>query len=131
VLRAIREEEDFARAFGKMCLRFKIQAFALSAALAALAGSLFAHYVSYIDPSSFTVLESILVISMVIVVEPGAARTACRRPCSCCAAELLRFVDYQTQQQQSASDHLWHAAGSDDYVLSSRHSWEVRPRKVM
>jgi branched-chain amino acid transport system permease protein len=42
---------------GKNTLRFKVTAFAVSAVLAALAGSLYAHYVTYIDPTSFTVME--------------------------------------------------------------------------
>jgi branched-chain amino acid transport system permease protein len=35
--------------------------------MAALAGTLYAHYITYIDPTSFTTTESILVISMVII----------------------------------------------------------------
>jgi branched-chain amino acid transport system permease protein len=67
VLRAIREDEVFAQAMGKNTLSFKVKAFAVSAALAASAGSLYAHFITYVDPSSFTVMESILVISMVII----------------------------------------------------------------
>lgn len=66
VLRAIREDEVFAKSMGKSTLRVKVTAFAVSAGLAASAGSLYAHYITYIDPSSFTVMESILLISMVI-----------------------------------------------------------------
>lgn len=72
VLRAIREDEVYAQAMGKNTLRFKITAFAVSAVLAASAGSLYAHYVTYIDPTSFTVMESILVISMVIIGGAGS-----------------------------------------------------------
>ncbi len=72
VLRAIREDEVFAEAFGKSTLRFKATAFAVSAALAAAAGSLYASYMSFIDPTSFTVTESILVISMVIIGGAGS-----------------------------------------------------------
>jgi branched-chain amino acid transport system permease protein len=72
VLRAIREDEVFAQALGKNTLRFKVIAFAVSAAFAASAGSLYAHYVSYVDPSSFGVMESILVIAMVIVGGAGS-----------------------------------------------------------
>ncbi len=67
VLHAIREDEVFAKAVGKNTLYFKMTAFAVSAALAASAGSLYASYITYIDPSSFTVMESILIISMVII----------------------------------------------------------------
>ena len=72
VLRTIREDEGFATSLGKNTLRFKVTAFAVSAALAASAGSLYAHYISYIDPTSFTVMESILVISMVIIGGAGS-----------------------------------------------------------
>ncbi len=72
VLHAIREDEVFAKAHGKNTLYFKIMAFAVSAALAAMAGSLYAHYITYIDPTSFTVMESILIISMVIIGGAGS-----------------------------------------------------------
>jgi branched-chain amino acid transport system permease protein len=72
VLHAIREDEEFAKAHGKNTLYFKVTAFAVSAALAAMAGSLYAHFVTYIDPTSFTVMESILIISMVIIGGAGS-----------------------------------------------------------
>ncbi len=72
VLHAIREDEVFAKANGKNTLYFKVTAFAVSAALAAMAGSLYAHYITYIDPTSFTVMESILIISMVIIGGAGS-----------------------------------------------------------
>jgi branched-chain amino acid transport system permease protein len=67
VLRAVREDELLTKSLGKNTLRFKVTAFAVSSALAALAGSLYAHYTTFIDPTSFTVMDSILVISMVII----------------------------------------------------------------
>jgi branched-chain amino acid transport system permease protein len=72
VLHAIREDEVLTQSLGKNTLSFKVAAFAVSAALAAMAGSLYAHYITYIDPSSFTVMESILVISMVIIGGAGS-----------------------------------------------------------
>jgi branched-chain amino acid transport system permease protein len=72
VLHAIREDEVLAKSLSKNTLRFKVTAFAVSAALAASAGSLYAHYITYIDPTSFTVMESILVISMVIIGGAGS-----------------------------------------------------------
>lgn len=78
VLHAIREDEIIAKAYGKDVLRFKITAFAVSSALAAMAGALYAHYITYIDPTSFTVMESILILSMVIIggggIDVGSAR---------------------------------------------------------
>jgi len=66
-LRGIREDEEFTQALGKDTVRIKVSVICVSAALAALAGSLYAHYMSFIDPSSFTVMESILVVAMVII----------------------------------------------------------------
>ena len=73
VLHAIREDEVFAAALGKSPVQFKIVAVAVGAMIAAVAGGLYARYMAFIDPTSFTVTESILVLSMVIV--GGAGRS--------------------------------------------------------
>lgn len=72
VLHAIREDELFAKAHGKNTLYFKVVIFAVSAGFAALAGTLFAHYITYIDPTSFTLMDSILILSMVIIGGAGS-----------------------------------------------------------
>lgn len=72
VLRAVREDEVLAQSLGKNPLRFKAIAFAVSGGLAAMAGGLYAHYMSFVDPSAFSVMESLLVISMVIIGGAGS-----------------------------------------------------------
>jgi branched-chain amino acid transport system permease protein len=72
VLRAIREDESVAQATGKDTSRFKVETFAVAGSLAAAAGSLYAHYVTFIDPTSFSVTESILILSMVIIGGAGS-----------------------------------------------------------
>jgi branched-chain amino acid transport system permease protein len=67
VLRAIREDEILAEALGKNSTRFKISIFLLGSGFVAIAGSLYAVYITFIDPSSFTVVESIFMLSIVIV----------------------------------------------------------------
>lgn len=67
VLKAIREDEVATLTLGKNVVRFKVIIFALGAFLAGIAGSLYAHYITFIDPSSFTIDESILILSMVII----------------------------------------------------------------
>ncbi|MGH7770895.1 MAG: branched-chain amino acid ABC transporter permease [Candidatus Binatia bacterium] len=74
VLKAIREDEVFAQSLGKNVNSYKIQVFIIGGALASMAGNLYAHYVTFIDPTSFTILESILVISMVIIGGAGSLR---------------------------------------------------------
>jgi len=74
VLKAIREDEIFAQSLGKNVNSYKIQVFVIGGALASVAGNLYAHYVTFIDPTSFTILESILVISMVIIGGAGSLK---------------------------------------------------------
>jgi branched-chain amino acid transport system permease protein len=60
-LKAIREDPELARFAGKHVLRFKFEAFALSAAIAGLAGALYAHFQSYISPDLFAPLITIYI----------------------------------------------------------------------
>ena len=72
VLKAIREDEIFTQAFGKNIDTFKVKVFMISAALAAVAGVIYATYISFIDPTSFTIMESIFIISIVIIGGAGS-----------------------------------------------------------
>lgn len=64
---AIREDEVAARAMGIPLLRTKLMAFALGASFAGAMGVLFAAKQTFVDPSSFTFMESIGVLAMVIL----------------------------------------------------------------
>jgi len=66
-LRAIHDSELACKAMGLNVAALKIKVFVLSAAYAALAGSLYAHYMTFISPSSFSLFYSILLLMMVIV----------------------------------------------------------------
>jgi branched-chain amino acid transport system permease protein len=67
VLKTIREDEIAIAVFGYNTLSFKFVIFVISAAMAAVAGSLFASYVSFIDPSSFQLTESMFILSIIIL----------------------------------------------------------------
>ena len=67
VLQAIRDDEIAALAMGKNVVRVKIIAAVMSSALGATAGSLYAHYITYVNPSSFSLSESIFITSLVIL----------------------------------------------------------------
>ena len=67
LLRALSEDELFCESLGKNINSAKISSFMISCNIASMAGLLYAHYVSYIDPGSFTVEESIFVFSIVII----------------------------------------------------------------
>lgn len=76
VLQAIREDEEAVSVFGYHTLYYKLSIFVLSAGLAAIAGGLYASYITYIDPSSFTIVESIFVLSIIILGGLGSLRGA-------------------------------------------------------
>lgn len=65
---ALREDEDAARALGVRVVRCKVIASAISAALTALAGTFYATFVQYIDPSSTTQFEISVQIALVAIV---------------------------------------------------------------
>ncbi|MGO9611633.1 MAG: branched-chain amino acid ABC transporter permease [Dissulfurispiraceae bacterium] len=66
-LRAMHGSEVASSAMGLDVAALKIKVFVLSAVYAAVAGGLYAHYVTFISPSSFSLFYSILVLMMVIV----------------------------------------------------------------
>lgn len=67
VLRAMRRDEQAVKALGRNTTLFKMETFFLSAAFSGLAGVIYASYVSYIDPTSFTLDESIFIISALFI----------------------------------------------------------------
>ena len=67
ILRALSEDEIYTKSLGKNVVRAKVISFVISAMIASLAGVIYAHYVSYIDPSSFTIDESIFILCIVII----------------------------------------------------------------
>ena len=66
ILTAVREDEIAAETMGKNVNKYKLIVFVVGAFFAGIAGSLYAHYISFIDPSSFTIMESIAVLLMVV-----------------------------------------------------------------
>jgi branched-chain amino acid transport system permease protein len=66
-LKAIRDVETAAAAFGKQVAVIKTLAVAVSSALAAVAGSLYAFYLSFINVESFTLDTSVYLMAMVII----------------------------------------------------------------
>jgi len=93
VLKAIREDEVFAQSLGKNVMLYKLQVFAIGGGLAAVAGALYAHYITFIDPSSFTVTESIFILAMVIVGGSGSiAGSVVGAVLLVSLPEALRFV---------------------------------------
>ena len=66
-LSALSEDETAAGALGVDIRRSKIKIFVLSAVLASLAGSLFAHCYAFVSPDSFSIFVSLDFVIMVVV----------------------------------------------------------------
>jgi branched-chain amino acid transport system permease protein len=64
---AIREDELAAGAMGIDTTRMKLLAFATGAAFAGLAGVFFGSRMGFVSPESFTFMESVLIVSMVVL----------------------------------------------------------------
>ncbi|MFA7302562.1 MAG: branched-chain amino acid ABC transporter permease [Candidatus Paceibacterota bacterium] len=67
VLKAIREDEQAIQVFGYKTHHYKLAIFVVSAAMASVAGAFFASYITFIDPSTFTINESIFILSIIIL----------------------------------------------------------------
>ncbi len=64
---SVREDEIAAEAMGVNTTSVKVRAFVLSSFFAGIAGALFAHFTSFINPSSFTFLQSVNAVIMVVL----------------------------------------------------------------
>jgi branched-chain amino acid transport system permease protein len=64
---AIREDELAAKAMGINTRNMKLLAFAMGASFGGVAGSMFASFQGFVSPESFTLMESITVLAMVVL----------------------------------------------------------------
>lgn len=71
-LRAIHGSEVASSVLGINISRYKVGIFVLSALYAALAGWLYAHYITFISPSSFTFMFSVKLVTMVVIGSLGS-----------------------------------------------------------
>ncbi|MEK6818639.1 MAG: branched-chain amino acid ABC transporter permease [Nanoarchaeota archaeon] len=93
LLEAMRDDELSLRILGKNTYRLKYKSMSISAFFAGLAGSLFAHYIGYIDPNMFYINEIILIISIVIVGGAASLRgSVVATVIIIFLSELLRFI---------------------------------------
>src|SRR3989344_180773 len=94
-LKAIREDEKAIQIFGYNAHHFKLLIFVIGAAFAALAGSLFASYITFIDPSTFVFGESVFILSIIILGGLASLRGAVLGAgFLVLLPEILRFLDF-------------------------------------
>ena len=102
---AIREDESAAIAMGVPLVRSKLLAFATGASFAGAMGVLFASKQVFINPESFTFMESIGVLAMIILGGVGSI------PGAILGASLVTVLNLQVLKQVSLSLNAWKAAG--------------------
>ncbi len=95
--RALKAQAEFshaASALGKNVSLVRNYSFFIASAMAGLAGSFFAYYINYIDPSSFALHEMIFVLTIVAIGRPGSF-WGCIIACFFLVLlpEPLRFID--------------------------------------
>jgi branched-chain amino acid transport system permease protein len=100
-LRAIRDHETTAQVMGINSPAYKVAVFALSAALAGLAGSLFAHYLKHINYESFGLHTSILILCMVVLGGMGSVAG------SVVGAAILTFLPETLRHFQAYQDLIY------------------------
>lgn len=66
-MRAIHDTETGSSAMGIDVATLKIKIFILSAIYASIAGSFYAHYITFISPSTFSLFHSVLILTMVVI----------------------------------------------------------------
>jgi branched-chain amino acid transport system permease protein len=64
---AIREDETAAKAMGIDTRNLKLLAFAMGATFGGVSGSMFAAFQGFISPESFSLMESVMVVAMVVL----------------------------------------------------------------
>ena len=95
VLEATRDDELAVRVLGKNTFKIKTYVLGISAFFAGIAGSLYAHYITFIDPSSFALMQIIPVLSIVIVGGLASIRgTFIATMILILLPELLRFIGF-------------------------------------
>lgn len=72
LLRAQGEQPHAVEALGSSLFSLRNAAFIISSVVAGVAGSFFAFYLMYIDPSSFAIHEMVFVLTIVVMGRPGS-----------------------------------------------------------
>ena len=99
MLQAMRDDELAARGLGKYVRLAKVQAIAIACAMAGFAGVLYASYISFIDPATASLTDSLLLLTMIII---GGVGNTFKGPLVgafvlLAIPEALRFADLPDQ----------------------------------
>jgi branched-chain amino acid transport system permease protein len=66
-LKSLREDERAAQALGKASYKYFLYSFIIAGSFSSISGSLYASYITYIDPTSFTLSESFFQVAILLL----------------------------------------------------------------
>lgn len=91
---ALRDDETGLQALGKNTHALKVKSMTISALFAGVAGSLYAHYISFINPEGFAIMEIILLLTIVIAGGIASMKGSIAATIALLLIpEALRFID--------------------------------------
>lgn len=91
--KAVRDDEIAATAMGVNVFLVKALALTIAAFFCGIAGALFAHYITYVDPSTFGTFESIMILCMAVLGGMGSISGSVVGPCILITLpEILRNI---------------------------------------
>lgn len=67
IFKALRDDKILVTLYGYSINKLKTEALIISGIWASIAGSLFAYFSQYIDPSSFTIMDSLILLVVIII----------------------------------------------------------------
>ncbi|NDV26892.1 branched-chain amino acid ABC transporter permease [Desulfovibrio sp. JC010] len=91
-LKGINDDEILMLSLGKNVQLIKVTAFTFSAMTASVAGVLYAHYMTYIDPSSFSLDESVFIVAIMVLGRGSYAGIFLSATFMIMLPECLRFI---------------------------------------
>lgn len=108
VLQSIRDNELAVKVLGIDTFQYKNKAWFFSSFLAGLAGCLFAYFITFIDPFSFTINQLILYICFVVMGGLGSLHgTVVATIVLTIFSESLRFLEFPTELAGSVTNSLY------------------------
>jgi len=100
---AVHSDETAARSMGIDCARYKLRIYMLSAILASIAGSLFAHYMSFLAPDDFGIEAS---INMLVMLYLGGVGTIFGPVLGAVFVKLLPELTYKFHDYEMLTNGL-------------------------
>jgi branched-chain amino acid transport system permease protein len=128
---AIREDEIAAKAMGINTRNMKLLAFGMGATFGGVSGAMFAAFQGFVSPESFSLMESVMIVAMVVLGGMGHMPGVILGAVMLAALpEVLRYVAGPLQQMPPAAARRVHPAPAADRAGDDHHHAAAPARPV-